>query len=160
MSEFNIICVDDQREVLSAVRKDLRVLGSSFEIVDCESAQEALEVLEELDAEGVYVPLIICDHVMPEQSGVDFLADMNKDMRFAKIKKLLLTGLATHEDTIRAINQAHIDRYMEKPWDKEELLKVVKALFTEYLLASGIDYQPYISLLDQNILYEHLRVQS
>ena len=155
-----IIYVDDQRDVLASLSKDLTLFDTHFETIGCESANEAYEILEEKDAEGRNVALIICDHVMPEWNGVDFLSEINEDMRFTKIKKLLLTGLATHEDTIRAINNASIDYYIEKPWNSDDLIKTVKVLITKYLLHSGIDYNKYIEILDQQILYRDLRKQT
>jgi two-component system chemotaxis response regulator CheY len=35
---------------------------------------------------------------------------------FKETRKILLTGQANHADTIRAVNEAHIDNYFEKPW--------------------------------------------
>lgn len=157
MTKPNILCVDDQREVLAALKKDLAVLNSLFNIIDCESAAEADEVINELDADGEMTPLIICDHIMPGENGVDFLARINEDDRFKNVKRLLLTGLATHQDTIHAINYAHIDLYIEKPWAKDELLSFVKILLTKYLINSGVDYSDYMSFMDQPTLYKELK---
>ncbi len=152
-----IICVDDQREVLAALRKDLAGLTEKCEIEYCESAEEAGEIMNALDDSGETTALLICDHVMPRKNGVDFLIEINNDARFTRVRKLLLTGQATHQDTIVAINEAAIDRYVEKPWQAEELLKTVKILLTEFLLVSGMDYQSYLEIIDQETLYEQLR---
>jgi len=157
MDTLNIVCVDDQREVLAALRNDLEPFEVHFTIVDCESAGEALEVLDEIDAAGEHAALIVCDHVMPQQNGVDFLCEVNEDGRFSHTKKLLLTGLATHEDTIQAINRAHINCYIEKPWDRDDLTGVIKTLVTEYIVHAGLDYQPLVEFLDQQVLYRTLR---
>ncbi len=62
-----------------------------------------------------YITVIVSDHVMPGKTGVELLTDVFHDSRFPNTKKILLTGQATHTDTINAIN-AGIDRYFEKPW--------------------------------------------
>ncbi len=157
MEKPNILCIDDQRDVLAALRKDLAEFLDYFNLVDCESAGEAKEVLEELDSEGQPIALIICDHVMPEKNGVDFLIDINEDSRFKDVKKLLLTGMATHKDTIEAINMANIDRYIEKPWDNTQLITWVKELVTQYIVHAGMDYQSFLPILDQSTLYKELR---
>ena len=126
MAKRDIICVDDQREVLAALSKDLEVIGQDFEITNCETADEADELINQYVNEGRDIALLICDHIMPGENGVDFLARIHKDSRFSNVKKILLTGLATHEDTIRAINEARIDAYLEKPWDPDELVSTVK----------------------------------
>jgi len=128
MSKANIICVDDQREVLSAIKKDLESFSGGFNIVDCESAGEADEVIEDILNDGESIALIICDHIMPGQNGIDFLAKVNSNEKLKDVKKLLLTGLATQQDTIKAINEAQIDYYLEKPWDSTEFVEAVKKL--------------------------------
>lgn len=157
MEKLNIICIDDQREVLASLIKDLEPLKKYFDITDCESADEALEVLDEVDGEGGYVPLLICDHIMPGKNGIDFLIEVAGDPRFAKTKKILLTGLATHQDTIVAINKAMIDQYVEKPWEGKDLLQTIRILLTEYLVTSGLDYQSLLEIMDQPTLYKALR---
>jgi len=157
MKRLNVLCVDDQREVLAVLRKDLDVFSEVCRITDCESAAEALEVMEALDARGERVALIICDHVMPGKNGIEFLIDVHHDDRFTHTRKLLITGLATHQDTIVAINEADIDRYIEKPWDLSLLHQSVKALVTRFVLDEGIDYQPYLRFLDHDTLFRELR---
>ncbi len=159
MDLFNIICIDDQREVLAALLKDLDYFKEYVEVSDCESALEAKELLEELDSREEMVPVIICDHVMPVKSGIDFLIEVNKDPRFVKIKKILLTGLATHQDTIKAINQANIDHYFEKPWDTVALIKLVKTYITEYITENDIDYREYIKIIDHEVLFRKMQKQ-
>jgi two-component system chemotaxis response regulator CheY len=157
MSKPSIICIDDQREILAALEKDLTPFKSCCDIYSCESADEARELLDEEDQQGKPIALLICDHLMARTNGVDFLIEVNEDPRFEQVKKLLLTGMATHKDTIEAINLANIDRYIEKPWDREELIGTVKTLLTQYLLSTGRDYQECLSLLDEKTLYKELR---
>ncbi len=157
MEKLNILCVDDQREVLSAVLQDLEPLSGWLNIEDCESASEALELMDELDANGEYVALVISDHVMPEKTGVELLTEISQDVRFSNTKKVLLTGQATHTDTINAINGAGINRYFEKPWGTEELIGCVRTLVTEFIFAQGLDYAEWQNELDQTVLLNHLR---
>lgn len=158
MEKINIICVDDQREVLSAVLKDLSVLSSVFHIEDCESAKEALELMDALDAEGEHIALLISDHVMPEKTGVELLTEVSVDPRFRHTKKILLTGQATHNDTIDAINNARIERYFEKPWQADVLLNAAKKLITHYVFDVGLDHGDYLIGLDTNVILERLSV--
>jgi two-component system chemotaxis response regulator CheY len=157
MEELFIIIIDDQREVLTTVSKDLEELSEYISLEECEAADELLELLDEIDSEGNYAAVIISDHVMPGKNGVQLLTEINEDSRFKDTKKILLTGLATHEDTIHAINQAHIQRYIEKPWDKITLLEIVKELLTRYVLEKGLDQENVKPILDNNILIEYAR---
>ncbi len=157
MDKLNILYVDDQREVLSTLAKDLQVFEKYMAVEECESAGEALNLINEIDREGDFVAVIICDHIMPGMSGVDFLSRVTSDGRFSSTRKMMLTGQATHQDTIMAINQARIEKYIEKPWKKEELVEAVKILLTHYLMDTGIEYQNYLPVLHQPTLLNYLQ---
>lgn len=157
MEKIYILCIEDQREVLNAVVNDLAPFEAMFPVEECESVAEAMEVIEEIDAQGDYLGVVVSDHVMPDKNGIDFLVELHQDTRFQKTKKILLTGLATHQDTILAINQAAVDRYLSKPWESSILQSYVRALLTTFILDSGIPYQPYLKWLDQEVLYQKLR---
>ena len=157
MDKLNVICVDDQREVLGAVLQDLKPHNDWLNIEDCESANEAIELLETLDAEGEKIALIISDHVMPDKNGVALLTEVSSDERFKYTRKILLTGQATHSDTINAINSAGIDRYFDKPWDSQQLADTVKSLVTEYVFDTSLNYEDYQSFLDSKIVLQRLR---
>lgn len=157
MTKPSILIIDDQRDVLTAVRKDLSAFEDACTLIECESSAEAKEVLEDIDAEGGYAAVVVCDHIMAKQNGVDFLIELKKDARFKHTRKLLLTGLATHQDTITAINMAQIDQYVEKPWKPEQLEEMVRILLTLYLLDVGVDYQEYLSVMHQPTLLDSLK---
>jgi two-component system chemotaxis response regulator CheY len=157
MNRIYILCIEDQSEVLRAIVEDLSDFESDFIIEECESVDEAHEVLDDIERAGDFLALVISDHVMPGTTGVDFLVSLHKDPRFAGTRKILLTGLATHQDTIKAINQANIDHYIEKPWSKEMLTAYVKELLTRFIVEKGLDYRRYLTYLDQSTLYGLLR---
>ncbi|MFA0439230.1 hypothetical protein BCU70_06310 [Vibrio sp. 10N.286.49.C2] len=156
MEKLNIICVDDQREVLSAVVQDLERLSHWLNIEDCESGAEVLDLLDDLDADGERVAVIISDHVMPGMTGVELLTALSNDSRFKWTKKVLLTGQATHSDTITAINTAGISNYFEKPWNADILTECVRTLVTQFIFDSGLEYQPYHEELDQKEVLKRL----
>lgn len=157
MEKINIICVDDQQEVLDSVMRDLRPLGDLIRLEEASSAAECLDLVEQIDEDGDHIAVIISDQVMPGEQGTDLLRKITSDGRFSKTRKVLLTGQATHADTINAINEGGIDNYVEKPWQPEQLLGIVKRLLTRYIMESGIDYRPYMSILDNATLFSKLR---
>ena len=152
----NIICIDDQREILATLEKDMEPFSVCFSLLYCESTGEAKEEIESLYAHGTPIPLVICDHIMPNQNGIDFLIELNRDIRFKNMFKILLTGLATHRDTIDAINQANIDYYIEKPWNEKDLHAVVKKMLTRFMVREGFDYNACGGIIDPETLYEAL----
>jgi len=112
-----VLLVDDERAVLSALRRLLRVVGCN--ILMAEGGSEALELLEQHE-----VTLVISDMRMPEMDGAELLAQVAE--RWPDTERILLTGYTDLEAAIRAINQGRISRYLDKPWDDEELLRVVE----------------------------------
>ena len=157
MEKITILCVDDQAEVLDSVVRDLRPLQAFFRVEEAGSAEEAKKILDETSRSGDYIGLVISDHVMPGETGVELLGAVYRDDRFADTKKILLTGQANHADTIRAINEARIDNYFEKPWKPEDLVSTAKKLLTQFILKKGIDYKDFMPVLDQATLLENLR---
>ena len=157
MEKLTIIYVDDQREVLNTLSKDLQLFDDLVNVEACESADEAIELINDIDNEGDYIAVIISDHIMPGKNGVEFLTEINNDERFLFTKKILLTGQATHQDTITAINNANIQKYLEKPWKSEDIQENVKILITQFIVQKGIDYEKYMSILHQPTLLNHLK---
>lgn len=156
MERLFIICVDDQSETLSAVSKDLEGFVPHCEVEACESAAEALTLIDEIDAQGDFLAVVISDQVMPGMTGVDFLTELEQDRRFSDTRKILLTGQATHRDTVAAINKARIDHYIEKPWSPEQLEQAVKAQLTTFVFRRGLDHLPYTPILDQKMMLDEL----
>lgn len=157
MDKLYIICLEDQREVLNAIAEDLSDFDEIGIVEECESVAEAEQLIDEIDQRGDLLAVVVSDHVMPGKTGVEFLTELRNDERFKLTKKILLTGLATHQDTIRAINLAAIDRYLEKPWTREQLTQAVRELLTAFVLEAGLDYMDYLPHLDQQVLFEHLK---
>lgn len=128
MSKPVIVCVDDERIVLTSLRNQLkRQLGGEYTIELATNGAEALEIFQELKTEGVNIPLIICDQIMPEMKGDELLAHIHSD--YPKTVKILLTGHATIEALASAINGGNVYRYIMKPWQEIDLgSTVIKAL--------------------------------
>ncbi len=156
MENIYIICVDDQQEVLNTLEQDLTLFDEKFNVEVCDSGAEALELMNEIDEAGNFVALIITDQVMPEMSGVELLVEVQNDGRFNDTQKMLLTGQATHQDTIEAINLGGIGQYLAKPWEKEDLNDMVRKMLTKYVFARGIDHSLYQQWLDQQLVFEYL----
>ena len=157
METINIICVDDQQEVLDSVMRDLRPLTTHVRLEEASSVADCMQLIEQIDEDGDHVAIVISDQVMPEETGTELLGKIAADRRFGKTRKVLLTGQATHADTINAINDGHIDNYIEKPWQPEKLLAVVKRLLTLYVLDAGLDHNEYMPVLDPTTLFSKLR---
>ncbi|MEE2730313.1 MAG: HD domain-containing phosphohydrolase [Pseudomonadota bacterium] len=115
MSDVNplrVLLVDDEGNMLSALKRMLR--GEAYDVSTFNNPLQALEAIqaEEFD-------VIVSDMRMPEMSGADFL--LEAATLWPDTPRILLTGYSDQDSTVRAINEAKIFRYVEKPWDNDEL---------------------------------------
>ena len=116
--EYSVLCVDD--EIINT--KTLRnLLGEYYNVYTALSAKEGIKILEKNK-----VDVIITDQRMPEIVGTDFLKYIMKH-NLADNVRIILTGYTDISELIECINNGLIDTYLVKPWDEEELLKVVEA---------------------------------
>jgi len=157
MSKIYIVCIEDEPEVRDAIVKDVEVLEPKFPIEATSSAEEALELIGTIYDEGNEVGLILCDHVLPGIQGVELLIELALNPETADTKKVLITGQAGHQDTIRAINEADIDYYIAKPWTKEQLLGVCRRELTEYVIDTEKNLLEFMSVLNADDLSEAMR---
>ena len=118
--EIKILCVDDERNVLKAIRR-LFMDEDNYEIFVAESGAEGLEVLEE---EGD-IRMVISDYRMPEMTGVEFLRQVNE--KWSDTIRIVLSGYADTSAVVEAINEGQIYKFIPKPWNDEELLTTVSA---------------------------------
>ncbi|GAK59964.1 patatin-like phospholipase domain containing 7-like [Candidatus Vecturithrix granuli] len=126
-NKYYILCVDDDQSVLNQLVTQLEeAFGDLCLIESAESAEEALSLFEEISVARGSVLLVISDQVMPGMKGDRFLELINT--RYPGTHKILLTGYAGLESAMYAINYADLDKYIEKPWDKEEFLATVQRL--------------------------------
>lgn len=159
MTDIYIICVEDEPQVLDVVVRDLEQLEEVFPIEVANSANEARKLIVELRDEGHKIGLILCDHIMPGDKGVDLLIEMQNDEYTKSTRKVLLTGQAGLDDTIEAVNNARLNRYVSKPWTKDHLLEVAIDELTSYVIENEDELLPYMSLLNQERLQEAIRAK-
>lgn len=111
-----ILCVDDEPEVLEGLRRTLR--REPYRLLTATSAVEALHTIE---AERVDV--IVSDIDMPGTSGLELVARIRRER--PEIIRLLLTGDASLEAALDAINQGEVHRFLTKPWDSDQLRRTL-----------------------------------
>lgn len=156
MSQIVILVLEDEPEVRDAVVRDLEPFAGTFPVEVTEDADDARQVIAELQSRGDTVGLILCDHLLPGLRGTDFLVELDGDPDTRSMRKVLLTGQAGHDDTIRAINEGGLDHYVAKPWTRQELQRVVRSQLTEFVLAEAEDLLPYVNTLDGPRLLEEI----
>jgi response regulator RpfG family c-di-GMP phosphodiesterase len=114
---LTLLCVDDETNILNALRRLLRPHG--YRVLTAPSGAEGLEVIA-----ATTVDLVLSDMRMPHMDGAQFLEQVKA--RSPDTARILLTGYADLASTVSAINKAEIYRYISKPWDDAVVLGVVR----------------------------------
>ena len=145
-SAVKILCVDDEPNVLSALRRMFTLEGCTISVAD--SGAAALQALadERFD-------VIISDMQMPEMNGAQLLQQVRA--QWPHTMRILLTGTADLANAVAAINEGEIYRYIAKPWNDDELLGVVKGAVAFASLAQERD-RLFALTQDQNKALEEM----
>lgn len=121
-----ILCVDDEIVVLNSLKIQLRnAFSDSYLYEVAESADEALEIIEEFQEDEIDILVIVSDWLMPGIKGDEFL--INVHQKYPNIIKIMLTGQADREAVERAKKQASLHSCLHKPWEGKELIETIKS---------------------------------
>ena len=118
MSLGKILYVDDDKLLTSTFSTLMKVEGYN----DVQVFNNPLEAIEYLKIETP--DLIISDFLMPEMNGLEFLREAKK--LYPETSMILLTAYADKENAIKTINEIGVYKYIEKPWDNDDLLMNIK----------------------------------
>lgn len=122
--KIKVLYIDDEINNLVAFKANFRKL---YDVHTAESAAEGRKILESIEIE-----IILTDQRMPEMTGVEFLESIIPD--FPNPILILLTGYTDMQALIDAVNKGQIYRYINKPWDEEELKMFINQAFELYTL--------------------------
>lgn len=113
----SILLVDDEPQVTRTLERLLRIDG--YRISCASSAEMAMDILatERMD-------VVIADERMPGESGSEFMAEVR--VRFPSTLRIMLSGRASLESAVRAINEGEVFRFLIKPCRSEELREAVR----------------------------------
>jgi response regulator RpfG family c-di-GMP phosphodiesterase len=124
---YQVLLVDDEPNILSALRRslaaiDVRLLdGDTLHFETFTSPEAAIKRCDEQDFD-----LVISDYRMPSMNGVEFLADVMKLQ--PSVPRMIISGYADRDVIITAVNEVHLARFVEKPWDDQELRNTVVSI--------------------------------
>jgi CheY-like chemotaxis protein len=132
MSKPVILCVDDERIMLDSLRTQLAAeFGDAYSYEGAEDAEEALELISELNDDEVSVVMIISDWLMPGMKGDELLIRIHE--KFPHIIKIMLTGQVDQSAIARAQKQANLHKCLSKPWFEAELRETIKSALSHKL---------------------------
>lgn len=115
--KYTILLVDDEEYILRVLQ---RVLGEEkrFEMITATNGQEALEKIRHQA-----IDLVISDQRMPGMTGIELLTQIKQ--MYPDSVRIILSGFTDIDVLIGAINEGEVCRFLSKPWDNEELKKII-----------------------------------
>lgn len=118
-----ILLVDDEANVLSALKRAL--FDSAFEIESVTSGEKALEIMQEQTFK-----VVVSDERMIGMQGSEFLSQVRQ--KYPNTVRIILTGHASIDAAIKAVNQGEIYRFFSKPWNDNELKYAIRSAVEKY----------------------------
>jgi len=125
MRQFAILCIDDDETILNALEVQIKkVFKDRFIIELAQNAKDAIDILDELEEENIELSIIISDWLMPGMKGDELLILVHK--KFPNAVKIMLSGQADKLAIEKAKKEAEIVKFINKPWNSQELIDLIK----------------------------------
>ena len=123
-----IVCIDDEPDVLESLKIELKkAIGDQCIIETAEGGEDALELLADLRADEHEIALVLSDYIMPDIKGDELLKKIHEQS--PDTLTIMLTGQADLQALSNSIKYAKLYRYIQKPWQDEDLqITVVEAV--------------------------------
>jgi len=118
-----ILLVDDEENVLASLGRAL--FEEPYQVHTATSGEQALDIMQAHDFK-----VVISDERMIGMQGSEFLALVRE--RYPDTVRIMLTGNATLEAAMRAVNQGEIYRFFIKPWDDTALMFAVQTAIEKF----------------------------
>jgi DNA-binding NtrC family response regulator len=129
----SILLADDEEKILKRLGRALRDEG--HEVVEATSAREAQRQLGERSFD-----LLVVDNLMPGMTGLELIRELSQTYPPSdRPQVLMMTAHATVESAIEAMKLGALD-YLQKPFEVDELLVVVRHALEHHRLRSDRQY--------------------
>jgi CheY-like chemotaxis protein len=120
MENKSLLIVDDEPMVLHALQAIL--LREGYQVFTASSGEEGLSLLEKQR-----IQVILSDLKMPKMNGIEFFEKVIE--LYPETVRVILSGQMDLCDILDAINKSQIYRYLNKPWNNEEVKTTVRQCF-------------------------------
>lgn len=123
-----ILVVDDEKDVLEAVRDILEIEG--YSVITAEDGKAGTELLRELLPE-----LILTDVVMQDMEGIEFMKAVHRQNK--EIPIVVMSGHPVGTKFFKAAELFGAKATLLKPFSKSELLQVIERCIPPYPRTEG-----------------------
>ncbi|HEY6838331.1 MAG TPA: response regulator [Geobacteraceae bacterium] len=118
-----ILLVDDEMNVIKALQRAL--IDEPYTVQAATNAEQALQM-----AASQRFKVVISDERMPGMGGAELLAIYKQ--RYPETVRIMLTGHASIEATMKAVNNGEIYRFFTKPWNDVDLKLALRSALEKY----------------------------
>lgn len=120
-----ILIVEDEEDIRQLLAE---LLGTSLDNVIVEDRPDAQSALRAIAANPA--DLVITDFKMPGMNGLDFLAHVR--LQQPNVPAILMTAFPDLDIAIRAINEARVQSFLQKPIEPQQVVRVVGGILTAF----------------------------
>ncbi len=124
MPKHKILLVDDEPDILEAMRM---LIESEFDDVEVHESASGEEAMEYLKTEST--DLVISDYKMTGMNGLELLLHIHETN--PRLPRVLMTAYPDLDIAINAINHANIESFITKPADPLEVVNTIRAILSE-----------------------------
>lgn len=110
-----VLFVDDEERILNALRSVFRM---NYQVFTAGNGAEALEIVAQHQPH-----VVVSDQRMPEMTGVELLRQVKEAA--PTTVRLLLTGYSDLAAIVGSVNEGEVFRFVSKPWDNQEIQKII-----------------------------------
>lgn len=152
-SKIQMLIIDDDPLILRTIQGLLLDLPVKMTVVE-NLAHARIEILQNPE-----FGLILCDHLLPDGEGVDFLKELRN--RYPSAIRLLMTGAYDKEVASSAVNSGEIYRFLVKPFTNEELISAIDQSIDRYqLLRLNASLQQQLTLQNEELRVANQKLES
>ncbi len=120
-----LLIVDDEPNVIAALKRSL--IDEPYEILSANSGTEGLDILQKNN-----IKVIMSDERMPVMSGAEFLSAVKE--QYPETIRIMLTGHASLDAAMKAVNSGEIYRFFLKPWNEIDIKLAIRSALEKYNL--------------------------
>ncbi len=132
MKEIQVVFLDDEENILNSLKR--LFINEPFGIFTTTNHKTALEFL----LENKSVKVVVSDQRMPMIQGVNFLSNIKEN--YPDIVRILLTGFADIQTAEDAINKGGVYRFINKPWNDEDIKSTIREAIAKFDLINHNKY--------------------
>jgi len=118
----NILLVDDEQFLAKGISVILGKKLDCNEMTIALDGEQAWQILQDKE-----IDIVISDWNMPKKNGAELLHDMKANPKTSSIPFLMLTG-RSDLDSVKSAQDAGVVEYIVKPFNGDELVKMIKKL--------------------------------